>query len=98
MKIVLDDDRKMVNFIKQRSVHCRMFRKLCDNLDKLHINNLLRTEIFWISRRRVLYRVSKLKGVLRDYIQENNMPDFAKCFKDEELLETLAYLADIFIA
>jgi hypothetical protein len=40
--------------------------------------------------------VSELKGELQDYFQENSRPHFAKCFEDEELLEKLAYLADIF--
>jgi hypothetical protein len=41
--------------------------------------------------------VSKLKGELQDYFQENNRPDFAMCFEDEEWLKKLAYLADIFL-
>jgi hypothetical protein len=40
--------------------------------------------------------VCELKGELEDYFQENSRPDFAKCFEDEEWLEKLAYLADIF--
>jgi hypothetical protein len=34
MEKVLDDATEMVNFIKQRPVHSRMFRKLCENLNK----------------------------------------------------------------
>jgi hypothetical protein len=37
-----------------------------------------------------------LKGELQDYFQKNSTPEFAKCFEDEEWLEKLAYLADIF--
>jgi hypothetical protein len=62
MKKVLDDATKMVNFHKQRPVHSRMFKKLCENLDKDHINLLLHTEIWWLSRGGVLNRVSELKG------------------------------------
>jgi hypothetical protein len=40
--------------------------------------------------------VFELKGELQDYFQENNRPDLAKCFEDEEWLEKLVYLADIF--
>jgi hypothetical protein len=40
--------------------------------------------------------VSELNGELQDYIQENSIPDFAKCIEIEEWLEKLAYLADIF--
>jgi hypothetical protein len=84
MKKVLDDATKMVNFIKQRPIHARMFKKLCENLDKQHINHLLHTEIRWLSTGRVLNRVSELKGDLHDCFQENSMPDFAKCFEVEE--------------
>jgi hypothetical protein len=40
--------------------------------------------------------VSELKGELQDYFQENNRADFAKCLEDEEHLQKLAYLSDIF--
>jgi hypothetical protein len=92
---VPDAATKMVNFIKQRPFHSRMFKKLCENLGKQHINPLLHTEIQWLSRGRVLNRVFELKSDLQDYFQENRRPDFAKCFEDE-WLEKLAYLADIF--
>jgi hypothetical protein len=36
MKKVLGDATKMVNFIKERPVHSRMFKKLCENLNKQH--------------------------------------------------------------
>jgi hypothetical protein len=45
MKEVLVDAIKMVNFIKHRPLHSRMFKKLCENLDKQHTNLLLHTEI-----------------------------------------------------
>jgi hypothetical protein len=40
--------------------------------------------------------VLELKGELQDYFQENRRPDFANSFEDEEWLEKLPYLADIF--
>jgi hypothetical protein len=61
-----------------------MFKKLCQNLDKQHINLLLHTEIRWLSRGRVLNRMSVLKTELQDYFQENSKPDFAMCFEDED--------------
>jgi hypothetical protein len=44
MKKVLDGATKMVNFIKQIPVHLRMFKKLCENLNKGHIYLLLHAE------------------------------------------------------
>jgi hypothetical protein len=40
--------------------------------------------------------VSELKGELQEYFQENSRPDFAECFEDEEWLQKLAYLPQIF--
>jgi hypothetical protein len=71
-------------------------KKLCENLDKEHVNLLLQSEIWWLSRGGDLNRVFELKGELQDCFQENNRPDFAKCFEDEEWLKKLACLADIF--
>jgi hypothetical protein len=96
LKKVLNDTTKMVNFIKQRPIHSRMFKKLCENLDTQHVHLLLHTEIRWLSRGRVISRVFELKGELQHYLQENSKPDFAKCFEDKEWLEKLTYLADIF--
>jgi hypothetical protein len=87
MKRVLDDATNMVNFIKQRPVHSRMFKKLYETLDKERINLLFCAEIRWLSRGRVLNGVLEPKGGLQGYFQENSKPDFAKCFYDNELLE-----------
>jgi hypothetical protein len=83
----MDDVTKMVNFTKQRPVHSKMFKKLCENLDKQHINILPHIEILWLSRGRVLNRVSGVRGELQDYFQDNSRPDFSKRFEDEERLE-----------
>jgi hypothetical protein len=40
--------------------------------------------------------VFELRGELQVYFRENSRPDFSKYFVDEEWLEKLAYLADIF--
>jgi hypothetical protein len=96
MKKVLDDATKMVNFIKQRTVPSRMFKKLCENLDKQHINLLLHIGIPWLSRGRFLNRVSELEGELQDYFQGNVRPGFAECMENEDWLEKVVYLADIF--
>jgi hypothetical protein len=85
MKNVLGDATKMVNFIKQRPMHSTMSKKLCENLDKEHINLLVHAEIQWLSRGRVLSRVFELEGELQEYFQENR-PDFAECCEDEEWL------------
>ena len=86
----------MVNFIKQKPFHFRMFERLCENLDKVHINLMLRTKIRWLSRRRVLNRVFELKDELQKYFHETIKEDFANCSEDEHWMQRLSYLADIF--
>jgi hypothetical protein len=91
----LDNATKIINFIKhQFTPDC--LKKLCENLDIQPISLLLHTDIWWLSRQRVLSRLFKLKGKFQDYSQENSKPEFAKCFDDEEWLEKLAYSADNF--
>jgi hypothetical protein len=95
LEIVLEDATKMANFIRdQFNPEC--LKKPCGNLDKQHVNLLLHIGILCISRGRVLISVFELKGELQDYIQENSRPDFAQCFEDDERLEKVAHLADIF--
>ncbi|KRZ82264.1 Zinc finger BED domain-containing protein 5 [Trichinella sp. T8] len=65
LKKVFDDVIKMINFIKQRPVHSKMFKKLCESLDKEHVNLLLYTEIQCLSRRRVLNMTFHLKNELQ---------------------------------
>jgi hypothetical protein len=70
--------------------------KLCEDLKKQHINIMLQTEIRCLSTGRVLNMLCELRGEPQDYFQESSRLDFAKCFENEEQLEKLAYLVDIF--
>jgi hypothetical protein len=81
MKEILDNATKMVIVIKHRLVHSRMFKNLSENLDNLHINLMLHTEIQCLSRGRVYNRVFELKGELQDYFQENSRPDLESVLK-----------------
>jgi hypothetical protein len=62
---------EFVFFIKQRPIESKLFKKLRENLDKEHTSLLLHTEIWWLSRGKVLNRVLELKGGLQDYFQRN---------------------------
>jgi hypothetical protein len=66
VKKILDDATKMATFIKQRPVYSRMFKNLCDTLDKQHICLWLHVENRWLSRGRFLNRAFELKGELQD--------------------------------
>jgi hypothetical protein len=94
IKKVLDDATKMIN-LSNKDQFTTGCLKNCKTLDKQHIN-LLHTEIWCLSRLRVFSGVFELKGELQDCFQDNNKPDFAKCFEEVEWLEKLAYLEEIF--
>ena len=96
LKKVFDVATKIVNFIKQRPVHSKMFKRLSENLDKEHRSLLLHTKIRWLSRGKALNRVFELRDELQKYFQETNKHDFAKCFEDEKWLQKLSYLSDMF--
>lgn len=87
--------QKMIDFIKQKPVYSKMFKELCENLDKEHINLLLHAEVQELSRWRVLNRTSEPNGELQGYVRKHSRPDSAKCSEDEEWLLKLANLAKI---
>jgi hypothetical protein len=60
MQIVLDERIKMVNCIKRRSLQSRLFAALCSAMEAVHTQLLLRTEVMWLSRGRVLSRFCEL--------------------------------------
>lgn len=60
LKTVQNEAVKTVNFIKSRALNCRLFN-LCDEMDSIHKNLLLQTEIRWLSRGKLLTRVFELR-------------------------------------
>ena len=41
---------RIVNFIKASAVNCRLFAKLCKDMDSNHINLLFHTNVGWLSK------------------------------------------------
>ncbi len=57
---VLDDVTKIVNFIKARPLNSRIFSLLCEDMGKTHKALLLHTEVWWLSRGKVVARFYEL--------------------------------------
>jgi hypothetical protein len=90
---VLDRVVKTVNFIKSRALNNRLFKTLCEEMGSEHNNLLLNSEVRWLSRGRVLKRVFELKGVISEFLKnEEKFQDF----ENESFIAKVAYLADIF--
>ncbi len=79
---VFDDVTKMVNFIKRKPLHSRIFKRLCESMDKENTSLLLYTEIR-LSRGRVFNRIFELKDEMHAHFQQNDKKDFTKCFEDQ---------------
>jgi hypothetical protein len=54
LKLVLEKVIKMVNYIKQQPLKCRIFAQLCDSMEASHVSLILHTEVRWLSRGKVL--------------------------------------------
>jgi len=100
-KSLLDDFRSVlntsvliVNFIKARPLHSRLFEKLCEEMDSIHKSLLLHTEVRWLSRGKVLTRLVELREEVTYYLDEKN--DYVKFLRDEKFILKFTFLADIF--
>lgn len=88
------DVTKLLNFIKQRPVHSKMFKSLSKHPDKEHISCYTQISVSW--QRKTSQQGAWAERWIAGRFQENRRPDFAGCFEDEEWLQKLTFLADIF--
>ena len=92
---VLNDSLKLVNFIKARPLNSRVFTVLCNEMGSQHKALLLHTEVRWLSRGKVLTRLFELRHELQQFFEDNPFP-LASKLHNEDFLQKLASLADIF--
>lgn len=95
LKTVLNEAVKTVNFIKSRALNSRLFRNLCQEMDSIHKQLLLHTEVRWLSRGKMLTRVFELRHEILIFLTDSDF-ELRSRFTDELWLCRLAYLADIF--
>jgi hypothetical protein len=96
MKKVLDNSTKWLTLTNKDQFTPEYLKKTVLKPWQTAHKSPVYTEVLWLSRGSVLNRMSELTGKLQDYYQGNRRPDFANCFEDDERLEKLAYLADMF--
>ncbi|XP_076343931.1 protein FAM200C-like [Tachypleus tridentatus] len=86
---------KVVNFIRSRALNHRLFQSLCEKMGQEHTVLLYHTEVRWLSRGRVLFRVFELRGEIHQFLRER-VQELAIYFKEPSFVQMLAYLADVF--
>jgi hypothetical protein len=82
LKQVLDVSVNMVNVIKQRPLKTRMFAKLSENMQKVHVTLLQHTEVRRLSRGKVLTRVFEVREELLLFFKDNNKASFSDFLED----------------
>ena len=63
---------KIVNFIKSRPLHSRLFATLCTEMGAEHQQLLLHTKVRWLSRGRVLIRLFELRFEVKVFLELHN--------------------------
>ncbi|GBL82374.1 Zinc finger BED domain-containing protein 5 [Araneus ventricosus] len=94
-KSVLDEAVKIINFIKSKPLQSRIFKVMCEDMGSLHTTLLLHTEVRWLSRGKMLVRISELRMELIAYFIGHKF-ELSNRLNNMAWLSTLAYLADIF--
>ena len=92
---VMDVAIRTVNYVKKNGVNSRCFSALCDSKEAEHIQLLYHSEVRWLSRGLVLYRLFELRCEIQCFLSEKKSP-LAHHYADVNFLAKLAYLADIF--
>ena len=92
---VLNITIKIVNFVKSSSLHTRLFKKLCEDMESEHKNLLYYTKVRWLSKGNILSRVFELRDELKIYLNDTK-PELAFHFTNAKFIACLAYVVDIF--
>jgi zinc finger BED domain-containing protein 5/7/8/9 len=88
---------KIVNFIKSRPLHSRLFANLCAELGAEHKQLLLHTEVRWLSRGKVLTRLYELREEVKVFlVQHDGDKRFEQYILSNDWIVRLAYLSDIY--
>lgn len=81
----LEQTVKMINNIKARPLHSRIFAKICQDMDSEHETLLLHAEVRWLSRGKILDRVYELRKEMIRYFDDYMKPIIEKREKKRAL-------------
>ena len=70
LKDVLSICEQVVNFIRGRPLHHRLFKLFCEKMGNEHKVLLFHTEVRWLSREKILTRMAKLKEEITIFLRE----------------------------
>ena len=85
---------KVVNYVKSLALNARLFSKLCKDMDANHTALLYHTQVHWLSKENMLYRIFELREV-RLFLVAKQKNDVLLAFGGDKFSTYLAYLADI---
>jgi hypothetical protein len=94
LKTLLTEALEVVNFTKSRATNLGLFSILRNEMGSEH-DELLHTEVRWLSRENVLSRLFELGSEVQIFLSDTTS-DLSNRVTDEMWLSRLAYLADIF--
>ena len=85
---------KVVNVIRGRPLHHRLFKLFCEKMGSEHQVFLFHAEVRWLSREKILTCMARLKEEITTFLREYQS-NFVDKFEDEVFILSLSYLADI---
>ena len=95
LAIVFKEVVSVVNFIKSRPLHTRLFRVSCEEMGAEYNGLLFQSNIRWLSRGKVLERVANLRDKISTFLKEQKH-EFVDLFSDDKWIAKLLFLAIFF--
>ena len=86
---------KVINYVKSLAPNTRLFRKLCKDMDADHTAILYHTQVRWLSKGNMLFRIFELREEVKLFLVAKQKYDLLLAFGGDGFSAYLAYLDDI---